>query len=325
MHAGDWVDVALLDRFEARSRRLVGGVRQQRPRAAPRAAARGGARRDRGHPVRRRPRDRRREGPRGALRRPVPRHRRARVRPQPHPVGHDRADRAAAAQPRLADRPPSPAARHLRDRGRPTAARCATSPSTPSRRARERARRSPAARSALLACPVCGGAARRASTTAPALRCAAGHPFDRARQGHVTLLPPGHRPPSGDSAEMVADRVAFLEAGHYAGVTRGAGRRGRADGPAPGTLLDLGGGTGHHLAGVLDRAARRGRRRPGLLALRRAPGGAGPPAGGGRGRRQLGPAAGRGTASSTGCWSSSRRATARRSPACCGRTAGWSS
>jgi 23S rRNA (guanine745-N1)-methyltransferase len=51
---------------------------------------------------------------------------------------------------------------------------------------------------------------------------------------------------------MVADRVAFLEAGHYAGVTHALADA-VADGPAPGTLLDLGGGTGHHLAGVLDR------------------------------------------------------------------------
>lgn len=84
------------------------------------------------------------------------------------------------------------------------------------------------------------------------LRCAAGHAFDRARQGYVTLLPPGHRPPSGDSAEMVADRAAFLAAGHYAGVTTALTTAVRADG-APATLLDLGGGTGHHLAAVLDR------------------------------------------------------------------------
>ena len=100
---------------------------------------------------------------------------------------------------------------------------------------------------AALACPVCAAALW---SEPGGLACAAGHRFDRARQGHVTLLPPGHRAPSGDSAEMVADRVAFLEAGHYAGVTRAI-----ADAvgePADGTLLDLGGGTGHHLAGVLD-------------------------------------------------------------------------
>jgi 23S rRNA (guanine745-N1)-methyltransferase len=49
---------------------------------------------------------------------------------------------------------------------------------------------------------------------------------------------------------MVADRAAFLGAGHYDGVTRAlAGAVGET---ARGTLLDLGGGTGHHLAGVLD-------------------------------------------------------------------------
>jgi 23S rRNA (guanine745-N1)-methyltransferase len=109
----------------------------------------------------------------------------------------------------------------------------------------------PDAAVALLACPVCGDRL----TVVPggsALRCAAGHSFDRARQGYVPLLPPGHRAPSGDSAEMVADRVAFLAAGHYAGVTGTiVDAVGAEDEPA--TFLDLGGGTGHHLAGVLDR------------------------------------------------------------------------
>ncbi|MGY1602546.1 putative RNA methyltransferase [Geodermatophilus sp. SYSU D00815] len=101
----------------------------------------------------------------------------------------------------------------------------------------------------LLACPVCGAGM---SATPAGLRCAAGHAFDRARQGHVTLLPPGHRPPSGDSAAMVADRVAFLDSGGYAGVTAALTAAVLADG-LPETLLDLGGGTGHHLAAVLDR------------------------------------------------------------------------
>ena len=39
----------------------------------------------------------------------------------------------------------------------------------------------------LLACPVCGAGL---TADAPSLRCATGHVFDRARQGHVTLLPP---------------------------------------------------------------------------------------------------------------------------------------
>lgn len=105
---------------------------------------------------------------------------------------------------------------------------------------------------AVLACPVCA-APLAAVGGASALRCPAGHLFDRARQGHVTLLPPGHRAPSGDSAAMVADRVGFLEAGHYAGLTGALADAVAAEGTTPSTLLDLGGGTGHHLAGVLDR------------------------------------------------------------------------
>ena len=105
---------------------------------------------------------------------------------------------------------------------------------------------------ALLACPVC----RNPLAAAPdggALRCDAGHSFDRARQGYVPLVPPGHRLPSGDSAEMVADRVAFLDAGHYEGVTRSVRDAVLGGAGPPERLLDLGGGTGHHLAAVLDR------------------------------------------------------------------------
>ncbi|MCW2636396.1 MAG: rrmA [Blastococcus sp.] len=104
---------------------------------------------------------------------------------------------------------------------------------------------------ALLACPVCA-APLTALPDGTGLGCAVGHRFDRARHGQITLLPPGHRPPSGDSAEMVADRTAFLGAGHYAELTRALGDA-VTDGPAPAALLDLGSGTGHHLAAVLDR------------------------------------------------------------------------
>lgn len=114
-------------------------------------------------------------------------------------------------------------------------------------------RRWPSGAVGLLACPVCG-APLAARADDAGLCCPAGHSFDRARQGHVTLLPPRHVPPSGDSAAMVADRVAFLGAGHYAGVTGAlAGAVAAGDDAPPGALLDLGGGTGHHLAGVLDR------------------------------------------------------------------------
>ncbi|SDC59048.1 23S rRNA m(1)G-748 methyltransferase [Geodermatophilus telluris] len=105
---------------------------------------------------------------------------------------------------------------------------------------------------ALLACPVCGQQLS-ALPGDTGLRCPAGHAFDRARQGHVTLLPPGHTPPSGDTAAMVADRAEVLAAGTFAGLTRVlADAVAEGDGPVDG-VLDLGGGTGHHLAGVLDR------------------------------------------------------------------------
>lgn len=110
----------------------------------------------------------------------------------------------------------------------------------------------PDAAVAALACPVCTGPLA-AELGGEALRCPAGHAFDRARQGHVTLLPPRHRPPSGDSAEMVADRVTFLAAGHYGGVSAALGDAASAGDSPPSVLLDLGGGTGHHLAAVLDR------------------------------------------------------------------------
>lgn len=106
---------------------------------------------------------------------------------------------------------------------------------------------------ALLACPVCG-APFEPDPDGSGVRCAAGHRVDRARQGHLTLLPPDRRPPLGDSAEMVADRVAFLSAGHYDRLTAVLEEAVVVAGEVlPRTVLDLGGGTGHHLAGLLDR------------------------------------------------------------------------
>jgi 23S rRNA (guanine745-N1)-methyltransferase len=52
---------------------------------------------------------------------------------------------------------------------------------------------------------------------------------------------------------MVADRAGFLAAGHYAGITAALADAVLAPG-TPRTVLDAGGGTGAHLAGVLDRA-----------------------------------------------------------------------
>jgi 23S rRNA (guanine745-N1)-methyltransferase len=103
---------------------------------------------------------------------------------------------------------------------------------------------------ALLACPVCE---QPLAENPAGLACPGGHAFDRSRQGHVTLLPSGSSVHPGDSAEMVADRADFLAAGHYGGLTAALADAVLAPGE-PGSVLDAGGGTGAHLAGVLDRA-----------------------------------------------------------------------
>lgn len=97
-----------------------------------------------------------------------------------------------------------------------------------------------------LACPVCGeGLARDGA----ALRCAAGHSFDIARQGYVNLLRRA-APENADTPEMLAARDRFLVAGHYAPIAaavaeacRGAGR-----------IVEVGAGTGYYLNAALDAA-----------------------------------------------------------------------
>ncbi|HEY2284857.1 MAG TPA: methyltransferase domain-containing protein [Streptosporangiaceae bacterium] len=103
-----------------------------------------------------------------------------------------------------------------------------------------------------LACPQCGARLARAGAV---LRCPAGHAFDIARQGYVSLLPPGERAPAGDSAQMVAARADFLAAGHYDGLARelaAAARAAVAETGAPGCVLDVGAGPGYYLAAVLE-------------------------------------------------------------------------
>jgi 23S rRNA (guanine745-N1)-methyltransferase len=113
-----------------------------------------------------------------------------------------------------------------------------------------------------LACPYCG---LGLSEVDGALRCGNGHSFDLARQGYATLLPAGARGPGGDDAAMVAARAGFLAAGHYAPLTQavvaavGPGASVLA-GPVAGSaasggvVLDVGAGTGQHLAALLDAA-----------------------------------------------------------------------
>ncbi|OPC84291.1 23S rRNA methyltransferase [Embleya scabrispora] len=98
-----------------------------------------------------------------------------------------------------------------------------------------------------LACPHCGADLAGEDT---GLRCAAGHTFDIARQGYVNLLTGAGPTGTADTAAMVAARVDFLGAGHYDRLGDALAAA-CADAP-PGVLVDVGAGTGHHLARVLD-------------------------------------------------------------------------
>lgn len=97
-----------------------------------------------------------------------------------------------------------------------------------------------------LRCPVCQ---RSLSATAEArtLRCAAGHSFDIARPGYLPLLAGPLRHP-GDPATAVAARAAFLASGAYELVATALAT---AAGEANGFVVDVGAGTGYHLARVL--------------------------------------------------------------------------
>ncbi|WP_203831017.1 putative RNA methyltransferase [Actinoplanes palleronii] len=121
-----------------------------------------------------------------------------------------------------------------------------------------------------LRCPVCR---RPLSRHERALRCPDGHSFDMAKQGYADLSA-GRLPHTGDSAEMIADRSAFLAAGHYAFIATALAEAASltvdppltaaaplADVPveaAPSVVremvLDAGTGTGDYLARVLDAA-----------------------------------------------------------------------
>ena len=113
-----------------------------------------------------------------------------------------------------------------------------------------------------LTCAHCRAGLARAGGS---VRCRAGHVFDIARQGYVSLIPAGARIPGGDTAAMVAARADFLAAGHFASLAAelgraaadAAGRAGRGGPPGAGCVVDVGAGTGYYLAAVLDRLPNR--------------------------------------------------------------------
>ena len=97
-----------------------------------------------------------------------------------------------------------------------------------------------------LACPLDGAPLHREGG---AWKCASGHNFDIASQGHTHLLPVQHKRSldPGDSKEMVAARRRFLNAGHYQPIAEAVARAVLADLPAQAACLDAGCGEGYYL------------------------------------------------------------------------------
>jgi 23S rRNA (guanine745-N1)-methyltransferase len=102
-----------------------------------------------------------------------------------------------------------------------------------------------------LRCPYCATSLALADGV---MRCEIGHAFDVARQGYVSLLPANAGASRGDTAAMVAARKRFLAPGHFAPLSDALAAEPIG---AAGCVLDLGAGTGQHLAAVLDRHADR--------------------------------------------------------------------
>lgn len=103
----------------------------------------------------------------------------------------------------------------------------------------------------VLACPHCGADLYLVDSV---LGCDRGHTFDIARQGYVSLLPGSAGKITGDSAEMIAARTDFLERGRFAPIVEEVvAAVGMRD-----TVLEIGAGTGHYLAAVLQNSGGRG-------------------------------------------------------------------
>jgi 23S rRNA (guanine745-N1)-methyltransferase len=100
---------------------------------------------------------------------------------------------------------------------------------------------------AAMRCPLCRGPLAESGS---ALRCAAGHTFDVARQGYVSFL--SGRPTGlvGDDAGMVEARGRFLGAGHFEPLARELVAASAAAGD--GLVVEVGAGTGWYLGRVLD-------------------------------------------------------------------------
>ncbi|OOC57079.1 methyltransferase type 11 [Nocardiopsis sinuspersici] len=108
----------------------------------------------------------------------------------------------------------------------------------------------PGSVAAALACPACG---RGLDLGERGLACTGGHSFNVAREGYASLLTGATPPGTGDSREMVADRLRFQEAGHHDRISDALSAALARELTAPVPLVaDIGGGTGRHLARVLE-------------------------------------------------------------------------
>ncbi|MGI5216426.1 putative RNA methyltransferase [Nocardia sp. CA-290969] len=107
----------------------------------------------------------------------------------------------------------------------------------------------------VLSCPVCG---RGLVCAGRVLHCAAGHSFDIARQGYISLLTGAATKLTGDTAAMLDARAAFQGAGFFEPIAAALAHAAAAVTPsdqvaaAPEVIADIGAGTGYYLARVLD-------------------------------------------------------------------------
>ena len=104
-----------------------------------------------------------------------------------------------------------------------------------------------------LSCPHCATSLIVEPSSGLRLLCEEGHSFDVARPGYISLLAGAGAAGTADTQAMVAERAAFLGAGHYDGIADLVAELAAAVEISDETcVLDLGAGTGYYLSRVLD-------------------------------------------------------------------------
>ena len=116
-----------------------------------------------------------------------------------------------------------------------------------------------AKRESIFTCPVCG---EKLVIGVGVYRCAAGHCFDRAKEGYVNLLPANrqHASAPGDDKEMVRARTAFLDSGRYAALKEALCALAERYAGERTVLLDAGCGEGYYTEGLSRVIAEKGGR-----------------------------------------------------------------